>query len=203
MTDQAAAFELPHGDRPASAAVEAMPNGLRHPKRRAFLAAYCEVGNVSEAAKIAGVNRLAHYDWLHRDERYAELFEQAHEIACDHLESEARRRAIEGVEEPVFYHGEVCGTIRKYSDTLLIFLLKGVRPDKYRDNATIRHTGTGAGGAIAIEGDYALSQRLMSDPAALAAAETLAALVFEDRTAGELGAGAAAIPASSEEVDDG
>jgi hypothetical protein len=202
MSDQSAAVELPHGDRPALAAVEAMPNGLRHPKRRAFLAAYCEVGNVSEAAKIAGVNRLAHYDWLQRDERYAELFEQAHEIACDHLESEARRRAIEGVEEPVFYHGEVCGTIRRYSDTLLIFLLKGARPEKFRDNATIRHTGP-AGGAIQIEGDYALSQRIMADPAALAAAETLAALAFEDRTAGELGPAPAPIPVESEEVDDG
>ena len=52
--------------------------------------------------------------------------------------------------EPVFYHGQVCGTVRKYSDTLLIFLLKGARPDKFRDNATIRHTGP-TGGAIQIE----------------------------------------------------
>ncbi len=183
----------------AVAAVEALPNGIRRPKQRAFLAAYCQVGNVSEAARIAKINRFTHYEWMHADERYAEVFAQAHEIACDHLEAEARRRAVEGVDEPVFYHGEVCGTIRKYSDTLLIFLLKGARPDKFRDNATIRHTGPN-GGAIQIEGDYELSQRLMSDPAALAAAETLAALVLEDRG---LPAAPTPIEVDSEEVDGG
>ncbi len=165
---------------PAKAAVAALPNGIRHPKKRAFLAAFAECGNISEAAKIAEINRMSHYHWLETDERYAVVFDQATEIACDHLEAEARRRAVEGVNEPVFYHGEVCGTVRKYSDTLLIFLLKGARPDKFRDNATIRHTGPN-GGAIQIEGDYELSQRLMADPAALAAAEALAALVLEDR----------------------
>ena len=50
------------------------------------------------------------------------------------LEREARRRAVEGVEEPVgFYKGEPSAYVRKYSDTLLIFLMKGARPDKYRD----------------------------------------------------------------------
>ena len=50
-------------------------------------------------------------------------------------EVEARRRAVEGVEEPVgWFQGTPGGTVRKYSDTLLIFLLKGARPHKYRDN---------------------------------------------------------------------
>jgi hypothetical protein len=31
----------------------------------------------------------------------------------------------------------VVGKIRRYSDTLLIFKLKGERPDKYRDKAAI------------------------------------------------------------------
>ncbi len=41
---------------------------------------------------------------------------------------------MEGVEEPVrWYKGEAGGMVRKYSDVLLIFLLKGLRPDKYKD----------------------------------------------------------------------
>ena len=48
-------------------------------------------------------------------------------------EDEAVRRAHDGVDEPVFYQGKACGVVRKYSDTLLIFLLKGRRPEKYRD----------------------------------------------------------------------
>ncbi len=201
--------EVPHDDddgvsaelAEATAAVEALPNGIRHPKKRAFLAAYCTTGNVSEAARLAGINRLSHYDWLHSDERYAAVFEQAVEISGDYLEAVARDRATKGWLEPVYYHGTVVGHVRKYSDTLLIFLLKGVRPEKFRDNATIRHTGPG-GGAIQIEGDYELSQRLMADPAALAAAETLAALMLESQmAAGELGAGPV-IEVDSEESDD-
>ena len=42
-----------------------------------------------------------------------------------------------GVKQPVFYKGEVCGSVRKYSDVLLIFLLKGLRPEVYRENRHI------------------------------------------------------------------
>ena len=68
--------------------------------------------------------------------------DHAREEAADTLEAEARRRAIEGVEEPVFHKGQRVGTVRKYSDLLLIFLLKGVRPQKFRDN--YQRAGTGA-----------------------------------------------------------
>ncbi len=103
-------------------------------KKRAFLAAVAEVGNITEAAKVAGVNRKDHYRWLQKDPSYPELFEAAMQEAADLMEAEARRRAVEGVDEPVFYQGYECGSVRKYSDTLLMFLLKGVRPEKFREN---------------------------------------------------------------------
>lgn len=110
-------------------------------KKRAFLAAYNECGNITRAAEIAGVARQTHYDWMSDDEHYAAAFASATEHAADRLEQEARRRAVEGVDEPVFYKGEPCGTIRKYSDTLLIFLLKGVRPEKFRDRYSAEISG--------------------------------------------------------------
>ena len=55
------------------------------------------------------------------------------EDAHDALESEARRRAVEGVPMPVYYNGKVCGTVRKYSDFLLMFLMKAKMP-QYRDS---------------------------------------------------------------------
>ena len=73
-------------------------------------------------------------DWLEQGKAYSEAFEDAQEHAVETLEEEARRRAMFGVEQPVFYKGEVCGSIRKYSDVLLIFLLKGLRPEVYREN---------------------------------------------------------------------
>jgi len=101
-------------------------------KRKAFLAAFAEVGTITRAAEIAKVTRQAHYLWM-KDPEYAEAFAQAEQQACDRLEQEARRRAVEGVEEPVFHRGKQCGVVRKYSDTLLIFLLKGAMPEKYKD----------------------------------------------------------------------
>jgi hypothetical protein len=108
----------------------------------AFLAAFAETGTVTHGAKSSGISRQTHYNWL-TDAGYSERFSDAQEQATDNLEREARRRAVEGVEEPVYYQGEVVGKIRKMSDTLLIFLLKGARPDKYRER--LEHTGHGGG----------------------------------------------------------
>lgn len=85
---------------------------------------------------MVGIDRKLHYKWLDVDEdgSYREAFDAAMDTAADRLEEEARRRAVEGVEEPVgWYQGEPGGYVRKYSDTLLIFLLKGARPQKYRE----------------------------------------------------------------------
>ena len=119
----------------------------QHKKRlnanqRAFLAAYAKCGNITTAAEIAKVDRSRHYRWRENPE-YAEAFGLATEEAAQRLEAEARRRAEEGVEEPVFYKGKKCGVIRKYSDTLLIFLLKGAMPDKYKERTSTELTGAG------------------------------------------------------------
>ena len=108
-----------------------------HPKKRAFLAAYRETGNVRLACTAAQIGRSSHYRWLN-DADYAEEFEQAKKDAVDVLEAEARRRAVEGWEEPVgWYKGQAGGTVRRYSDTLLIFLLKGAAPQKYREREAV------------------------------------------------------------------
>ena len=62
-------------------------------------------------------------------------FEDADEEVTETLEREATRRASKGTLKPVFYQGKVCGEIREYSDTLLIFLLKARRPD-YQDTSS-------------------------------------------------------------------
>lgn len=102
-----------------------------------MLAALAETGNVSKAANAAGINRVTHYVWLKEDPEYAAAAEDAMEQAADLLEEEARRRAHDGTDEPVFYQGVQCGTVRKYSDTLLIFLLKAARPERFRERASV------------------------------------------------------------------
>ena len=90
------------------------------------------------ACEAAEVGRSSHYRWLD-DPEYREAFDLAKEDAADILEAEAKRRAVEGVEEPAgWYKGEAGGVVRKYSDTLLIFLLKGLRPEVYRERMEVR-----------------------------------------------------------------
>jgi hypothetical protein len=43
----------------------------------------------------------------------------------------AHRHAVDGVEQPVLHRGEVVGSVRECSDALLMFLLRGRRPDRY------------------------------------------------------------------------
>jgi hypothetical protein len=111
----------------------------RTPKREeGFLRCLRESGgNVSRACEAAGLSRQTAYEWRSADKDFAERWDETVEAGTDELEEEARRRAFAGVDEPVFYQGDECGTVRKYSDTLLIFLLKGRKPDKYRERVTI------------------------------------------------------------------
>ena len=112
---------------------------IDHPQQRAFFVAFLETGNVRRACEVAKVGRSSHYRWLDQHKAYREAFNLAKECAADLLEAEAYRRAVHGVEEPVgWYKGVAGGVVRRYSDVLLIFLLKGLRPEKYRDRVELR-----------------------------------------------------------------
>lgn len=102
----------------------------------AWLANYRQTGNSTLAARAAGVSRDVPYDFRARNPEHPFVaeWERAAEEAIDLLEAEALRRGKEGVAEPVWYQGREVGEVQRYSDTLLIFLLKALRPEKYRDN---------------------------------------------------------------------
>lgn len=123
------------------------------------MSALAETGNVTLAASAAGVNRATPYRWRQDDPDFARAWEDAMEAAADKLEQEAWRRAVEGVEEPVYRGGKLVGTVRKYSDTLLIFLLKGARPHKYQDRVVQQHVGAGGG---PVEHKHTLDLRQLS-----------------------------------------
>ena len=114
-----------------------MSNKTAQQKKREqekFLKAFGELGNVSRAAEATGINRSNHYIWM-KDEGsdYPERFNAANERAIDKFEAELIRRGVEGYDKPVFQGGREVGTVREYSDTLLIFLMKGRHPERYGD----------------------------------------------------------------------
>lgn len=100
-----------------------------------FLEAFATCGNVSLAAECAGVGRRTVYGWANSDAAFQDAMSDAREQAVDALEAEARRRALQGVERPVFQKGSKVGSVTEYSDRLLEVLLKANRPEKYADRS--------------------------------------------------------------------
>lgn len=92
-------------------------------------------GNVSRAAKTANVSRRLIYLREETDAEFAKEFRAAQRVGYRALEDEARRRAFNGVREPLYYAGKKVASVKSYSDKLLIELLRAEFPEKYRKEA--------------------------------------------------------------------
>lgn len=138
------------------------------PKKRprwakAFIAALSESANVRLACAATGIDRKTAYNLRNSDSTFADEWDTALTDAADLLEAEARRRALSGVQRVKFDRGKPIlvpligadglpirgpdGAIEmipyvehEYSDTLLIFLLKGALPEKYRERSETKLT---------------------------------------------------------------
>jgi hypothetical protein len=95
-------------------------------KKEEFFNVLADGGSVTAAASAIGVTRQAVYQLRKTDAQFAVDWDDAIEAGTDILEDEAVKRA------------------KNHSDTLLIFLLKARRPDKYKERSetelTIRET---------------------------------------------------------------
>jgi hypothetical protein len=107
---------------------------LTRDRQERFLKALADTGNVTAAVAAAGTSRTRVYELRKTDIAFAAAWDEAEEIATDRLEDEARRRAIEGVAEPLVSAGKLVRgddgqpiTVRRYSDNLLLALLKARR----------------------------------------------------------------------------
>jgi hypothetical protein len=92
--------------------------------QKRFLDDYARRGSVPGAAQAAGVSRYQHYHWLRKKgpegELYGAEFKRAEEYFGDHLEAYARAKGFTG------------------DTTMVIFLLKAHKPDKYGDKLRIQ-----------------------------------------------------------------
>lgn len=116
-----------------------------------FLAAFEQTGNVSSAARIAGVSRQHVYRVRGEDPAFAAAWDESNELATGSLEAEAVRRARDGTLRPIFNAGKKVGEVREYSDTLLIFLLKARDPARFRENSRVELAGDPAN-PLAVQG---------------------------------------------------
>lgn len=116
-----------------------------------FLEAFMQYGNLTMACKAADIKRWTIYDWRDTDEVFGKRYREAEEIVNDTIRQEIFRRAVEGVNKPMHFQGQLVQrkvvdengkehyedvTVKDYSDTLLIFLAKSRMPE-FRDRAQV------------------------------------------------------------------
>src|SRR4029077_10140079 len=110
---------------------------LTRARQEEFLRALADTGSITAAVVAAGTSRTRVYELRKVDSVFAADWDEAEEIATDRLEEEARRRAVEGVAEPLVSAGRLVRdddgqpiAIRRFSDNLLLALLKAHRPPR-------------------------------------------------------------------------
>lgn len=92
--------------------------------KKLFLASLRKSPNISKACKSAfDIPRQTVYAWRESDTEFARIWDEILDAAVDELESVAHQRAL------------------TESDTLMIFLLKAHRPEKYREQVDHAHKG--------------------------------------------------------------
>lgn len=128
--------------------------------RETFLHELAETCMVSKAAEAAGVSRSTVYLERERNEEFAQRWADIDEAVIETLEEEAKRRALQGVTEPVVSAGKRLGTVQKYSDSLMMFLLKAKRPHVYRERVDVAHSGEVKGGKVIFVAPDADEKRL-------------------------------------------
>ena len=131
-----------------------------HTRACEFCDALMETCNVTRATKAIGVTRRTVYNWRNDIPEFKAMWVNALEIGVGVLEDEAIRRGFEGVDKPIMYQGKIIckkrrvelksgvveyqemldeygqpipETIKEYSDTLAICLLKAHNPERFRE----------------------------------------------------------------------
>jgi hypothetical protein len=121
-------------------------NGWTPARQRAFIEALAETASVRRAAMMVNMSKVSCYHL--RKHPQGESFRKAWDAAVDagiaHLKDIAFERAVEGQLEPVWQAGKLVGHKRKYSDNLLMFLLRQYGSDSDGKRVTVNYVRTRA-----------------------------------------------------------
>lgn len=94
-----------------------------------FISLLAETGNATQVCETLQVSRMTAYAWRHEFPEFKEAWDAAKALGMEGLEDIARHRA------------------RESSDNLLMFLLRGGMPEKYRERresiTQMTHQGPG------------------------------------------------------------
>ncbi len=96
----------------------------REEQKRQICEILPSVHTLTAAAESVGVHPATVYAWLDQDPEFFQAYTKAKEVLADKLEEVCISRAIDK------------------SDLLMIFSLKGLRPEKYADKHMVAHKHT-------------------------------------------------------------
>jgi hypothetical protein len=77
-------------------------------RKTAFLRAFGENASILKSARLVGIDRTTHYDWLAKDAKYKAVFQNMLPGALEALEPDLWRLAMIGVFKPIIYKGKHC-----------------------------------------------------------------------------------------------
>ncbi|WP_052207961.1 hypothetical protein [Croceibacterium mercuriale] len=131
---------------------DAATNQLTPERQVQFLSALATNGNVRSACAAVGTSAHTAYKLRRRDPLFARGWAGAQAAARVHVEAVIHDRALNGIEEPVLYRGEVVATRRRYDNRLLLALAG--RLDKAAEDPRIAADEAGLDALLAaIAGD--------------------------------------------------
>lgn len=90
----------------------------------------------TDAAKHVGRSAYGMRKVRERDPEFNARVSEAWQEGADSLIAEAARRGRDGWKEPIYQKGELVGWIHKYDSNLLMFSIKGRRPE-FKENPKI------------------------------------------------------------------
>lgn len=116
-------------------------------RKRVFLDELARSGATQRALDVADICQATLDDHRKRNPEFAAQVVAARQRFTESLETEAHRRAVDGVEKPVYQNGKLVGHVKQYSDTLLLAILKKHDPS-YRERVV--DVNVGAGGVLVV-----------------------------------------------------
>ena len=102
------------------AAPEDAATDVPRDKQAAFVCTLAQWGNVQAAARQVGVSRAHLYRMRRASAQFRNLWDAALVLARPQVEEVLADRALNGVQETVFYHGEEVATRTRYDSRLLL-----------------------------------------------------------------------------------
>ncbi len=118
--------------------------------KKQAIRAYAATANRTAACDAAGISLTCLEDHLKHDKEFEAKFKHAKGQYIEGLEKEALRRAVEGWDEDRMGAGGVLYGVKKFSDALLLHLLKKKAPEEHGDSMKIDQT-TVVSGSLGLE----------------------------------------------------